>query len=191
MKTFSKFFYLLFLILFASCKKDVVAPNDEANGRNILYVEIDDKKYLLRENCKLLNKRQYAEFSSYDGLYSNPRIISINQDTILFGYKLYNFQFDIQNDKKENFFGGFELYYWFKDIYSPILIKKANSNLRINNEFISISNIDFFNIKGFAEKREKRNLYKLNFELQFNFKFNNNIINHRCFWKGDILINKI
>lgn len=186
MKTISRFFYLLFLILLASCKKDVVAPNDEAKGRNILYIEIDDKKYLLRERSKFFYKKQYAEFD--EGWNLNKPSMTIG-DIDSVGYKNYDLILNISKDKQIEIFGGFQISIWYNESTKKLQIRDVNDYIQINLKEIKISQIKNFTIKNLSTS--KKGLYNLNFELSFEYFFEQDtFLLHHSNWKGDLEIIK-
>lgn len=180
----SSFFFLL--LLFVSCKKEVVAPDDKANGRNLLYIEIDDKKYLLSERGKFFYKKQYAEFDE-GWNYNKPSMTLGSKDSA--GFKQYDFILNISKDKQIKIFGGFQISFWYNELTKKLQIIETNDYIQLNLKSIKISQINKFIIKNLAQA--KKGLCNLNFELSFEYYLEQDtILLHQSYWKGDLEIIK-
>lgn len=200
MKQLSKIVCLcLISTLLITCKKKVVAPNNEANGKGVLYIEVAGKKYLFQQNKgKTTSKKQRAEFTN--GLFNGPPSFSVyNNDTSIVGYKKYNFNIFIDSEAKETevedfFFGGFNFFFWFKDENSPIYLSSLDNNGRLPNpsnewksESIYIKKYNYFKVNQIHNIKGKT---YINFESSLQFsETKTSIKNFTSFWKGDILIN--
>ncbi len=198
MKTITKILgFAIIVLVFTTCKKKVEAPNDEANGKGILYIEVAGKKYLFQQNKgDATSKKQRAKFTN--GLFNGPPNFKIyNTDTSISDYKLHRFDIFIESEVDESnvdyhFFGGFGFYFWYKDENSPIYIKRIDYGRLPNpsNEWVSyrifINKFCYFKINQINKIKGKT---YLNFETSFQFtEENNTSISFNSYWKGDILI---
>jgi hypothetical protein len=189
-------FLILTSIVFANyaCKKKVVAPSNEAEGKNIVYVEVYNQKHLFRKPRLFFNsKTQMAEITN--GLYNGePRWSYMERDSSLSGYKRYFF--DIQIDTpRDIFLGGFNLDLWFKDTKSDIIIRSINKNRDItiydsegkHKSFYTIG-VNKFKVNDIRTDEDGKTF--MNFEADLHCVEEGNPSNEiDSYWKGDILIN--
>lgn len=198
MKTLFKiFFSILLLAYLGSCKKDVVPPNDDVENINRVYIKVADKEYLFLDHKKLLvAKSQKARFTNgmFNGL---PRFRLIeNSDTTLEGYKKYDFNIQLDSDKEGLFFGGLDLYFWFKDPQSPIYLSRFTNkkmhpvpSKNFSNDWITIINYNFFKINGIETIKGYR---YVNFEASFQFTDHETPAQiYNAYWKGNIRVEDI
>jgi hypothetical protein len=58
---------LVFSIVFNACNKDITAPEQSADGSDVVYLKIDDKEeFLLESKNKRLHKKTAGKFDDYD-----------------------------------------------------------------------------------------------------------------------------
>jgi hypothetical protein len=174
-----------------SCKKKVVPPNNEANGKEIIYIEVEGKKYLFQQNYKFYtSKSQRGNYTDYQ----QASLFQYTADTILTGYKLYDFNIQIDSYKENLFFGGFDLQVWHKDSQSPTYIKRFNTDRFLpnptnnwKNGWVKILKFDYFKFNELKQNKEKQ---YLNFEASYQFSDSLNAPKtYRAYWKGDVLVN--
>jgi len=187
--------FISIALLFTTCKKKVNAPNDDAEGKGVLYIEVAEKKYFFQQNYKrFTTKTQRADFNN--GFFTgNPSLILYEGDTSLAEYKRYYFDIFIESKIDGYFFGGFDLFFWYKDENSPIFIRNFENNGYLPNprsswtsEWLYFNKFNFFKINQL--KNIKGKTY-MNFETSFQFSdTKNSLTNFTTYWKGDILISK-
>jgi hypothetical protein len=58
---------LISVIVLNACNKEISAPEQNANGSNVMYIKVDDKEeFLLESRNKRLHKKTAGKFSDYD-----------------------------------------------------------------------------------------------------------------------------
>ena len=176
-----------------SCKKKVVPPNNEANGKGVIYIEVGDDKLLVHKPRLLFNsKKQVASFRN--GLdNSDPEWTYNFRDTSLTGYKGY--KFDIQvNTSRDVLLAGFNLDVWFKDTNSEIYVRRINKNRDIiiydsegNSKIYYTIGVNKFKINEIRIAKDGKTY--MNFEADLHCVEDGNSSNEiDTYWKGDILV---
>ena len=176
-----------------SCKKKVVPPNNEANGKGVIYIEVGDDKLLVHKPRLLFNsKTQVASLSN--GLQNGAPFWQINdRDTSLSGYKGYKFDIQVQTSK-ERISAGFNLDVWFKDTNSEIFIRRINKNRDItiydsDGNFKIYYTIGVNKFKVNEVRIAKDGKTYMNFEADLHCVEDGNSSNEiDTYWKGDILV---
>ena len=194
MKTIKKWLgFSLLLLALSSCKKKVVPPNNEANGKGVIYIEVGDDKLLVHKPRLLFNsKKQVASFrNALDN--SDPEWTYNFRDTSLTGYKGYKFDIQVQTPK-ERISAGFNLDVWFKDTNSEIYVRRINKNRDIiiydsegNFKIYYTIGVNKFKINEIRIAKDGKTY--MNFEADLHCVEDGNSSNEiDTYWKGDILV---
>jgi hypothetical protein len=78
MKNVKKIFgFVLLIMAFTTCRKEVKEPVHKLAGRNIVYIEIGEKKYLLKANreARLFNRKHAGNHLTENGVTFEPNDI--------------------------------------------------------------------------------------------------------------------
>jgi hypothetical protein len=185
--------FILLLLALSSCKKKVVPPNNEANGKGIIYIEVGNDELLVHKPRLLFNsKKQVASLSN--GLQNGaPFWQIIDRDTSLSGYKAYKFDIQVQTSK-ERISAGFNLEVWFKDMNSDVLIRRINKNREIviydnDGKFKSYYTVGVNKFKVNDIRKDEDGKTYMNFEADLLCVEDGNTSNEiDSYWKGDILV---
>ena len=174
-----------------ACKKKVVPPSNEAKGKQIIYIDVEGKKYLFQQNYKFYTAQ--TQRGEYTDLHE-ATLFKFYTDTTLPGYDIYKLNIDINSRKDGLFFGGFALQFWYKDPNSPIYIKRIDTDRSLpnpsknwKNSGVKIIKFDYFKINELKEVRKRK---YINFETSYQFSdslFAPKI--YHAYWKADISIN--
>lgn len=191
MKTTFKMVCLsVMLSLSISCKKKVEPPSSDARGRELVYIDVAGKKYLMQTNYKFYTAKSQRGKYTYN---QNAKIIKFSNDTTLAGYSLYSFNIQIDSQVDNLFYGGFDLQYWYKDPTSPIYIHGFNPDRYLPNpsqnwesNWVKILSYDYFKIN---EIRVNNGKHYINFETSYQIADSIHSPEvYTAYWKGDTFV---
>jgi hypothetical protein len=167
--------------MLVGCEKDVVAPNDEAKGRDELFINMEGRNYLLREKGKFLYKKQYAKFQSVDD-YDKPVLVVGGVDSL--GLENYKLLIEIQDKERKNLGGGLHLDIRYNKNNGEAFAQHFKEYLWFNNHEIDSVTFTSFKINEIIYKNASG---CINFDCNFDYSYDSTQTYH-AYWKGDLRV---